>query len=98
MLLFSAIAVAIMSILLVGQATRGDEEGGRYEMIRALSVGRPAHSSAVLIVNVATNVLLALSIGLGIALSGIESMDIESGLLSGAVFGGTGLSFASFTD
>lgn len=97
MLLFSAIAVAIMSILLVGQTTRGDEEEGRYEMIHALSVGRLAHSSAVLIVNVATNLLLALSIGFGIALLGIESMDIESNLLYGAALGATGLIFASFT-
>ena len=97
MLLFSAIAVAIMNILLVGQATRGDEEDGRFEMIRALSVGRLAHSSAVLIVNIATNILLALLIGFGIGILGIEGMNVESSLLYGAVLGATGVLFASIT-
>ncbi|MFT7791435.1 UNVERIFIED_CONTAM: hypothetical protein ODR73_25180, partial [Escherichia coli] len=97
MLLFTAIAVAVMSILLVGRATRGDEEDGRIEMIRALSVGRLSYPSAVMIVIVVTNVLLAILTGIGLASLGIEGMGLGSSLLYGSILGVTGLLFAAFT-
>ncbi|MBP1917473.1 ABC-2 type transport system permease protein [Lederbergia galactosidilyticus] len=97
MLLFTAIAVAIMSILLVGRATRGDEEEGRIEMVRALSVGRLSSVSAIMIVIVSTNILLAILTGIGLASLGIEGVDLEGSLLYGSILGATGLLFASFT-
>lgn len=97
MLLFTAIAVAVMSILLVGRATRGDEEDGRIEMIRALSVGRLSYPSAVMIVIVVTNVLLTILTGIGLASLGIEGMGLGSSLLYGSILGVTGLLFAAFT-
>ena len=97
MLLFTAIAVAIMSILLVGRATRGDEEDGRLEMIRALSVGRLSYSSALMNVIVLTNILLAILTGIGLTFLGIESMDWEGSFLYGSILGVTGLLFGSFT-
>lgn len=97
MLLFTAIAVAIMSILLVGRATRGDEEDGRMEMIQALSVGRLSYASAVMIIIVSTNFLLAILTGFGLAAMGIEGMDVEGSFLYGSILGVTGLLFAAFT-
>src|SRR5690625_3634520 len=85
MLLFTAIAVAIMNVLLVGQATRGDEEDGRTEMIRAHSVGRLSYVSAVMIVNMVTNILLALFIGFGIVVLDIDGMAVAGSLLYGAI-------------
>lgn len=97
MLLFTAIAFAIMSILLVAQATRGDEETGRVEMIQALSVGKLSYTTAVMFMNVSTNVLLALLIGFGIRLLNIEGMELSSSLLYGATLGATGIAFGAFT-
>ncbi|MEW9676715.1 ABC transporter permease [Lentibacillus sp. L22] len=97
MLLFTAIAVAIMNILIVTRATRGDEEDGRLEMIRALPVGRLSSLSAVMIGVVATNVLLAILTGIGLASLGIEGMNIEGCFLYGFILGATGLLFAAFT-
>lgn len=50
MLLFTALAVAIMSILTVIRHTRGDEDSGRIEMLRSLPVGRLSNLSATLVV------------------------------------------------
>ena len=97
MLLFTAIAVAIMNILLVGRATRGDEEDGRIEMIRALSVGRLSYVSAVMIVSVLVNIVLAILIGLGLASLQIDGVDVAGSLLYGSILGAIGLLFAAIT-
>ncbi|MTD31254.1 ABC transporter permease [Planomicrobium sp. YIM 101495] len=97
MLLFTVMAVAAMNILLVGRATRGDEEDGRIEMIRALSVGRLSHASAVLIVMVSANLVLAILTAAGLAVLGIEGIGLEGAALYGALLGASGLLFAAVT-
>lgn len=97
MLLFTAIAVAIMSILLVTRHTRADEEDGRIEMIRSLPVGRLSNLSATITVLFATNVVLALIIGFGLYILGIESIDLKGSLLYGAALGATGIFFTGIT-
>lgn len=97
MLLFTAIAVAIMSILLVARHTRTNEEEGRIEMIRSLPVGRLSNLSSTIIVLFSTYVLLALVIGFGLAALGIESIDLKGSLLYGAALGATGIFFTAIT-
>ncbi|MDO7785917.1 ABC transporter permease [Desulforamulus aquiferis] len=97
MLLFSAIVVAIMSILLVTRHTRVDEEDGRIEMILALPAGRLSNLSAATGVLIGTNLLLALLVGLGLYALAIESMDLAGSLLYGAALGATGIFFAAVT-
>lgn len=97
MLLFTAIAVAVMNILLVGRATRGDEEEGQFELIRALPVGRQSYLVASLIMAFMINTLLFLFIGVGLYMLDLEGMTLEGTLLYGAILSGTGLVFASFT-
>jgi ABC-2 type transport system permease protein len=97
MLLFTAIVVAIMSILLVTRHTRTDEEEGRIELIRSLPVGRLSNLSATVIVLFSMNVLLALIIGFGLYALRIESMDLEGSLLYGAALGATGIFFTAIT-
>ncbi|WP_100012388.1 ABC transporter permease [Lentibacillus sediminis] len=97
MLLFTAVAVGIMSILLAGRSTRADEEEGLTEMIHALSVGRLSYLSAAMIVLFLTNVLLAVLTGFGLAVLGIEEMGLEGSLLYGVILGSTGFVFSSFT-
>lgn len=97
MLLFTAVVVGLMSILLVTQHTRGDEEDGRLEMIRSLPAGRLAYLNATLLVLAGTSLALALINGFGLYALGIESMDLEGSLLYGAVLGATALFFAGVT-
>ncbi|MFC2947451.1 ABC transporter permease [Virgibacillus sediminis] len=94
MLLFTALAVSLMNILLICRHTRGDEEEGRAEMLRALPIGRLSNLHATLLVMASTNMILALSTGIGLYFLGIDSMSFEGSLLYGAVLGCTGLFFA----
>ncbi|MBD2847649.1 ABC transporter permease [Paenibacillus sp. IB182496] len=94
MLLITALVVGLMAILLVARHTRGDEEEGRLELIRSLPVGRLSWLGAVLVVQLAVFTLLASVTGFGLALLGVDSMDLEGSLLYGAVLGATGLVFA----
>ena len=97
MLLFTAIAVAIMSILLVAKHTRTEEEDGQVELIQAFPVGRLSNLSATVLVVCGTNVLLAFIIGFGLAALRIESLDLEGSLLYGAALGITGIFFVGIT-
>lgn len=97
MLLFTAIAGGLMSILLVTRHTRAEEEDGQSELIHALPVGKLAYLNATFIVLVVTNIILALASGFGLYALGIESMDLEGSLLYGAALGATGLFFAGLT-
>ncbi|MBS4535070.1 ABC transporter permease [Clostridium sp. D2Q-14] len=97
MLLFTALAVAIMSILLVSRHTRLDEEEGRIEMIRSLPVGRLSNLASTTIVSIITNIILAIIVGFGLYALGIESMDLNGSILYGVVLGATGIFFTSIT-
>ncbi|HAM81950.1 ABC transporter permease [Ornithinibacillus bavariensis] len=97
MLLFTAMAVGLMSTLLVTRHTRGDEENGRIEMIRSLRIGRLSYLNATLLVYSLINILLALIVGFGLYGFQIESMDLEGSLLYGVTLGTTGLFFAGVT-
>ncbi|WP_216830757.1 ABC transporter permease [Alkalihalobacterium elongatum] len=97
MLLFTAIVVAIMSILLVTRHTRADEEEGRIELIRSLPVGKLSNITSSVLVVSGANVILALLTGFGLFALQIESIDLQGSLLYGAALGATGIFFASVT-
>lgn len=97
MLLFTGLAVAVMSIMLVIRHTRSDEESGRIEMFRSLPVGRLSNLSATMLVMVGANVILALIFGLGLYAMRIESMDLTGSMLYGATLGAIGIIFAAIT-
>lgn len=97
MLAFTAIAVGIMSILLVTRHTREDEEEGRTEMVRSLPVGRLSPLTATTLMVLITNVILFFAAGFGLYALGIESMDLGGSLLYGASLGAVGIFFATLT-
>ena len=97
MLLFSAMAVAVMNIFLVVRHTRADEELGRYEVLRSLPVGRMANLSAVMIFAVDVNIIISVLIGLGLYFLGDYSMTLGGSMLYGAAMGVTGFVFAAVT-
>lgn len=97
MLLFTAIAVAIMSILLVAKHTRSEEEDGQIEMVRALPVGRLSNLSATVLVAIGTNILLALIMGFAMYALKLDSMGLKGSLLYGVALGAIGIFFAAIT-
>ena len=97
MLLFTAIVVAIMSILLVNRHTRSDEEEGRIELIRSLPVGQLSNLTATVIVLFSANIVLALLTAFSLFALRIESMDLQGSLLYGAALGVTGMLFTGVT-
>jgi ABC-2 type transport system permease protein len=97
MLLFTSIAAAIMSILLMARHTRNDEEEGRIELIRSLPVGRMANLTAAVLVLFAVNIVLSIVTGLGLYSLQIEGMGLEGSMLYGAAIGAAGIFFAGVT-
>ena len=92
--LFFFVLAALMSMLLVARHTRVEEQNGRAELIRSNVVGRHAQLTAVLIVAVGANALLALMLG---GTMTANDFDGGEGLLFGASVGAVGLVFAGIT-
>lgn len=92
--MFFFIPAALMSMLLVSRHTRFDEQNGRTELVCSNVVGRHSQLTAVLMVAVATNAVLALLLGGVMAANGHAAGD---GVLFGAGVGAVGLVFAGIT-
>jgi ABC-2 type transport system permease protein len=92
--LFFFVLAALMNMLLVARHTRAEEQDGRAELVRANVVGRHAPLTAVLVVAVGANTILALLLGAAMAGSGFDGGD---GLLFGAGVAAVGLVFAALT-
>jgi ABC-2 type transport system permease protein len=86
-----AICAALMSMFVVGRHTRGEEQSGRSELLRAGVLGRRAPLAATLVILTAVNALLALVVAL--VMLGADQPAVGSFAL-GASLGGAGLLFA----
>lgn len=91
---FGHIVMALMGMFLVGRHTRGDEEEGRTELLRATVVGRDAPVTAALVVAAAAFALLGLLIALSVLSTGVA---VSGSFLYGAAMAGFGLLFACVT-
>ncbi|MGP3753438.1 ABC transporter permease [Streptomyces sp. IBSNAI001] len=92
MLGFTAVLVALMSILTVTRHTRDEEETNRAELVRSTVVGRHAHLAAALSVAVLANLALALLLAAGLGAMGLGA---GGSLLYGASHAAVGIVFAS---
>ncbi|MCL2820032.1 MAG: hypothetical protein FWD38_04280 [Oscillospiraceae bacterium] len=95
MLVWYAIAVAVMNIFFVVRHTRADEQAGRVEVVRSLPTGRLANLNATMISALILNLILGLFTGLGLAVLGIETMDFAGSMVYGAATAAIGMVFAS---
>lgn len=91
MLLLTAVAVALMNILLAIRFTRAEEETGITEMIQSLSIGRRSPLIAAMSVLVGINIMLAIIIWAGLVMLKMES---GGALLYGLTLGGIGIFFS----
>lgn len=88
----TAVIIALMSVFLLVRHTRGEEESGRAELVRAGVVGRYAPLTAALLTVTGVNVVLAAVLGFG--LPGIlPSLSLAGSLLFAASLGAVGLVF-----
>jgi ABC-2 type transport system permease protein len=92
-LLYIAVAAALMSIFLIIRHTRREEETGRLELIRASTVGVFAQPAAALIVVSAAHLLNGVLIATLLPLVG-EDMAFAGSLAMGAGVAATGIVFA----
>jgi ABC-2 type transport system permease protein len=93
MLPLTALVVALMSIFLVVRHTRGEEEEGRAELIRATRVGRLAIPSAALVELAGANLVLGLLLAVGLPAS-LDGLSMAGSLAFAAATAGVGLVFA----
>jgi ABC-2 type transport system permease protein len=90
--LYVLIPAAIMAILLTVRHTRGDEEAGRLEMLRALPVGRFAPTAAAMLLVAIASLALGVVTAAGLLLAGGPAAD---SLAMAAATGLTGLLFGA---
>jgi len=95
--LFTLIAVAIFNIFLVMQNTRGEEEKGRYEVLRSLPIDRLSAFHATMAVVVIANVILAISHGVALSLLSIDGITTAGAFMYGASLGVTGIFFGALS-
>ncbi|WP_327590542.1 hypothetical protein OHA25_28670 [Nonomuraea sp. NBC_00507] len=88
------LAAALMNVLLITRHTRGEEQTGRAELIRAAAVGRHAQLTAALIVALISDVVLAVCTAAAAISLGFPA---SSALLFGASLAAAGLVFAAVT-
>ena len=96
------VAVALMNVLMIGSLTRGEEEAGRLELLRALPLGRHASTAAaaltVAAMNLAVGVLVTVAmLGEHLPMAGSVAFGV-SFLLTGLLFAGVALVAAQVTE
>src|SRR3954449_11975835 len=85
---FGAVLVAVLMLLTVVRHTRGDEEEGRTELLRAGVVGRRAPLVAALVLTLGASVLLGLLTALALVAAGLDTRGAWAFGLSWACAGG----------
>lgn len=92
--MMSFIIVAILVIAIVRRHTRGDEEAGRFELVRSTVVGRRAPLATAVLVATVTSVLAGVLCALG---SGLGGFDWPGSWAFGCAVCGAGLSWTAVT-
>jgi ABC-2 type transport system permease protein len=94
LLLFGAVAVALMSVLLVMRHTRAEEESGRTELLRAGVLGRHAPMVAALGIATVAIITTAAATTLGL-LATVPELDTIGATVFGLSLAGAGAVFAA---
>jgi ABC-2 type transport system permease protein len=88
---FGAVVAALMSMFILGRHTRGEEQSGRSELVRASVVGRSAPAAAALAVAIAAQLLMGVATALVMIAAGTPT---AGSLVFGASLAGVGILFA----
>ena len=88
------VVVALMSVLMIGSLTRGEEESGRLEMLRSLPVGSHAPTAAAALTVAGMNVGVGALVTLALLAA---HLPLAGSVVFGVSFAVTGLVFAGIT-
>jgi ABC-2 type transport system permease protein len=88
---FGLVVVAMMSLLMVGRLTRGEEEAGRLELLRSLPLGRDASPTAAMLTVVAMDVIVGVLVTLVLL---AEDLPVTGSVVFGVSFALLGVVFA----
>lgn len=91
---FGLVMVGLMSLLLVGRATRGEEDSGRLELVRSMPVGRHAPLAAGLLAVLAALVAVGLLTTVSLVAVGLPA---AGSVVLGASYVALGLAFLGIT-
>ena len=97
MLLYTGIIVGILNIIFMARYTRGDEEDGRLELVRARPVGHLAPMTSATVTLTLLNLLLGLFISIGLSVIQVETMDVLGSFTFGFAITAIGLFFMALT-
>lgn len=87
---YLALVAALMSTFLTVRHTRGDEEGGRAELVGATPVARSSALTATLLLGLLANVAMTILVTAGF---GVAGLPIGGAVVAGLATGATGLAF-----
>ncbi len=97
MVVFMALFMVIMNIMIGVATTRGDEDDGLLELIRAHAVGRGAPLLAGAVELTLLNGLVGLLFGLGLQVAGMPGADTTGNWLIGFALAALGWAFGMLT-
>ncbi|WP_298331292.1 hypothetical protein [Haloactinopolyspora sp.] len=89
---YLSVAVALMSVLIIGRCTRAEEESGRLELLRANVLGRHAALAAAVIVMVAMNIAVGTAVA---AIMTAFDVSAAGAATFGAALAGIGIVFGA---
>ncbi len=99
---FGLVVVAMMSLLMIGRLTRGEEEAGRLELLRSLPIGPHAPTTSAMIVVAGMDVIVGVLLTLTLLVQGLPTAgSVAFGLsfaLVGLVFAGVALVAAQVSE
>jgi ABC-2 type transport system permease protein len=91
---FGYVIVALMNVFLVARHTRGEEEAGTAELVRAAAVDPRSPIVATLLVAVGANVVIGVASAVSLLASGLPA---GGSWAFGAAMAATGITFAALT-
>lgn len=91
---FGMVVVGLMTLLLVGRLTRGEEDSGRLELVRSMPVGRHAPFAAGVLVVTALNVILGVVVATSLL---VEDLPVRGSIVLGASYTAFGIAFIGVT-
>ncbi len=94
LLVLTAVAAALMSILTLVRHTRAEEESGRAELVRSSVVGRHAHAVSAVLLVIGADVVLGLVLAGSLGALGVETVTWRGSLTFGAAVAAVGFVFA----
>lgn len=97
MVVFMAIVMVIMNIMLAVATTRGEEDDGLLELVRAHAVGRLAPLTAGIVELTGLNFVLGILYGAGLQVSGMPGADTAGNWLIGFGLAAMGWLFGMLT-